>query len=210
MFQLDSFYGNRLLNPETARSYELGVEFNRTPSFHGAVTLYRRDTQNQIDYIGCFGQNSGICTNRPFGTYDNIDRTKAQGVEIDLAVKPTSDLTVAANYTLTDAKDKSSGLSLLRRPKHSVNLSVDWNAADWLKLGASLQMLSDSADVDFQSFARTNLDGYALASLRAAVPVNAMIEFYGRIENLFDSEYETVSGYGTYGRNAHVGVRARF
>lgn len=210
LFQLNSFFGNILLEPEEARSYEVGVAFSRNPAFSASATLYRRDTRNQIDFIGCFGPTTGICTNRPFGTYDNIDRTKAQGIEIDVAVRPIDALTVAANYTLTDTEDKATGLQLLRRPKHSVNLAVDWEAASWLKLGASLQMLSDSADVDFQTFGRTSLDGYVLGGLRATVPVNDSIEFYGRVENLFESTYETVSGYGTYGRNVHVGVRARF
>ena len=210
LFQLKSFFGNSLLEPETARSYEVGIAYNAGHWFQGSATLYRRNTRNQIDFISCFGQTTGICTNRPFGTYDNVKRTSAQGIEIDLAIMPVETLTLAANYTLTDTEDKASGLALLRRPKHSVNLAIDWAAARWLKLGASLQMLSDSADVDFQTFARTRLDGYALAGLRAAVPVNDHIEVYGRVENLFDARYETVSGYGTHGRNAHIGVRARF
>jgi vitamin B12 transporter len=210
LFQLDSFYGNGLLRPESARSYEAGIALRWRPELVASATLYRRDTRNQIDFISCFGQTLGVCTNRPFGAYDNIDRTKAQGIEIELVLRPSQDLSFTANYTLTDTKDKSSGLSLLRRPRHSVNFSADWDLARWLKVGASLQMLSDSADVDFQTFSRTQLDGYALAGLRAAVPVNGTIELYGRVDNLFDAEYETVSGYGTYGRNAHVGVRARF
>jgi vitamin B12 transporter len=210
LFQLESLFGNSLLQPETARSYEIGISFSRRPSIQASATLYRRDTRNQIDFISCFGRATGICTDRPFGTYNNIKQTSAQGIEIDLAIMPIEALTIAANYTLTDTEDKASGLALLRRPKHSVNLAVDWAAASWLNLGASLQMLSDSADVDFLTFGRAGLDGYALAGLRAAVPVNEQIEFYGRIENLFDARYETVSGYGTYGRNAHVGVRARF
>jgi vitamin B12 transporter len=210
LFQLESFFGNSLLEPETARSYEIGISYSSRPSIQASATLYRRDTRNQIDFISCFGQTTGICTNRPFGTYNNIKRTSAQGIEIDLAIKPANGFTLAANYTLTDTKDKATGLALLRRPKHSVNLSVDWDAVSWLKLGASLQMLSDSADVDFQTFGRTSLDGFMLAGLRAAVPINDRIEFYGRMENLLDAQYETVSGYGTYGRNAHVGVRAKF
>jgi vitamin B12 transporter len=36
------------------------------------------------------------------------------------------------------------------------------------------------------------------------------LELYGRIENLFDTEYQTVAGYRAYGRNAHFGLRAKF
>ncbi len=211
LFQLYSFFGNTTLNPETAKSYEAGIDFQ----IWGAqlilsATAFQRDTGNQIDFISCFGQTTGICTSRPFGTYDNLKRSRARGIETSITIKPTDALSLEANYSFTDSEDRSSGLTLLRRPKHSVNASIDWEARDWLKLGASLQVVSKSADVDFQTFARTKLDGYAIASLRASAPLGERLELFARIENLFDTKYETVSGYGTYGRNAHIGVRARF
>jgi vitamin B12 transporter len=54
------------------------------------------------------------------------------------------------------------------------------------------------------------LDGYSLAHLRAAFPVGDRFELYGRVENVFDTDYVQVAGYNSYGRNAHVGVRATF
>ena len=78
------------------------------------------------------------------------------------------------------------------------------------RVGATLRLASDSADTDFETFARTALDGYALVGLRASLPIGNTLELYGRVENLFDTRYETVSGYGAYGRTAHVGVRATF
>jgi vitamin B12 transporter len=211
LFQLNSFFGNTTLQPETAKSYDLGVEqslINDSLTF--GVTAFLRNTGDQIDFISCFGQTTGICTNRPFGTYNNIKRSRAKGVEAFIRLSPTDRLTLEANYSLTDAKDRSTGLTLLRRPKHSVNASIDWNARDWLRLGASVKILSDSFDSDFQTFSRTSLDGYSLVSVRMAIPIGETIEFYGRIENLFDQSYEVVSGYGTLGRNAHIGVRAKF
>jgi vitamin B12 transporter len=211
LFQLFSFFGNNTLNPETAKSYEIGIEQkaqNGTVTF--GLTAFQRNTRNQIDYISCFGQTTGICTNRPFGTYDNVDRARAKGIELSIKARPSDTLTLEANYSLIDSKDRTTGLTLLRRPKHSVNFAVDWEAADWLKLGASLHSVSDSADNDFQTFTRTSLDSYTLASFRAAVPLGERFELYGRVENLFDTAYETVSGYGTQGRKAHVGVRAKF
>jgi vitamin B12 transporter len=46
--------------------------------------------------------------------------------------------------------------------------------------------------------------------LRASWQVSETIELYGRVENLTDEDYETARGYGTPGRGAFVGVRARF
>jgi vitamin B12 transporter len=211
LFQLFSFFGNRMLNPETAKSYEVGIEqslIDRTLTV--GATVFERNTRNQIDFVSCFGQTIGICTNRPLGTYDNVKRARAKGLEAFMRLMPSETLTIEANYSLIDAKDRDTGLSLLRRPKHSVNTSIDWAARGWLRIGASIQTVSDSFDSDFRTFTRTSLDGYTLVGLRAAVPINDALEFYGRVENLFNSPYETVSGYGTYGRNAHIGVRAKF
>jgi len=69
--------------------------------------------------------------------------------------------------------------------------------------------VSDSRDSDYQTFSPTSLDGYTLLGLRASVSLGQQFELYGRVENLTDTRYETVSGYGTAGRNAHVGVRVK-
>ena len=50
----------------------------------------------------------------------------------------------------------------------------------------------------------------AMEKVRAELPVAHNISIYGRVDNLFDEKYETVAGYGTYGRAAYGGVRLRF
>jgi vitamin B12 transporter len=56
----------------------------------------------------------------------------------------------------------------------------------------------------------TRLDGYALLRIRAAFELNEAIELYSRIENAGKADYQTVAGYNAYGRNAHIGLRAKF
>ena len=208
LFQLFSDYGNDTLKPETAQSYDIGIEQSLIADMLKiGATAFRRDTTNQIDFFGCFGSTNPRCASRPFGFYDNIARTRAKGVEAFVEIRPSSNLTFAANYSLIEATNRLTGKALLRRPTNSINASIDWTARDWLKLGASVQTVSDSVD----GFGGTiRLDGYTIAAIRAAVPVNDHLELYGRVENLFDVKYEAVSGYGTLGRNAHVGVRAKF
>ena len=208
LYQLFSAYGNEALKPETARSFDAGIEQTLIDgTLTAGITAFRRDTTDQIDFFSCFGSSNPRCATRPYGFYDNVALTRAEGVEVSLALRPSSTVTIGTNYSLIDAKDRTTGRALLRRPKHSVNVVVDWTPRDWLKLGANLQTVSDSVD----GFGGTiRLDGYTLATLRAAVPLGDRFEIFGRIENLFDTTYETVSGYGTLGRNAHVGVRAQF
>jgi vitamin B12 transporter len=56
---------------------------------------------------------------------------------------------------------------------------------------------------------RVRLDGFALVDLRASLPLTESLEVFGRIENVFDAEYQTVAGYGNAGRGAFIGVRVR-
>jgi vitamin B12 transporter len=68
-------------------------------------------------------------------------------------------------------------------------------------------MVGDSFDNPANT---VRLDGYALAGLRAELPVTHTISIYGRVDNLFDEKYETVATYGAYGRAAYGGIRLRF
>ena len=205
LYQLYSFYGNTVLKPETAQSYDLGIEQSLIDgTLKVGATLFHRDTTNQIDFATVPPR-----ADRPFGYYLNIARTRAEGAEAFIELRPSQTLLLNANYTLTDAKNRATNTVLLRRPRHSVNANIDWNPRDWLHLGASVQTVSDSRDSDYLTFSPTSLDGYTLVDLRASVPIGDRFEVYGRIENLTDTRYETVSGYGTLGRNAHVGVRVK-
>jgi len=200
LYQLFSFYGDADLQPEEARSYEIGVEnwlLYRRLRF--AVTGWQRRTVNQIDF--------DLSAYR----YNNIARSRAKGVEAEIELRPSNRLTLSANYSYTDSEGRQENVAdysrLLRRPVHSLNVAMDWNAFDAVKLGASLRIVSDSRDGFGGS---TRIDGFAIASVRAAIPVTEDLELYGRVENLFDTEYQTVAGYKAYGRNAHFGLRAKF
>jgi len=49
-----------------------------------------------------------------------------------------------------------------------------------------------------------------LGTIRASFPVSEAIEMFGRVENVTDEQYQTAAGYGTPGRSAYIGARARF
>jgi vitamin B12 transporter len=215
LFQLRSDFGNPDLRPETARSIDLGVEQRLAGDvLSGSVTWFHRRTRNQIDFTPC-REDIAICADgaRPFGTYDNVARARASGVEATVDIRPTARLRINAAYTWLNAENRTPGnpdfgKTLLRRPKSSLALNADWKAPFGLSLGGTLRQVSDSADRD--AFGnRVRLDGYVLADLRAAFPVSERFEIYGRIENLFDARYETVLDYNTAGRAAYAGVRMR-
>lgn len=208
LFQLFSEYGNTALKPETSKGWDAGLS---QKLLDGAVeigaTWFHRSTSNQIVFISCTAPLTGICTGRPFGTYDNVARARAKGLEFGLTLKPVEALTVQVNYSWIDAENRANGLKLARRPSQSVNASVDYRWAFGLETGATVTVVGDSFD---NASNTRRLDGYALVDLRASCPLTADIALYGRIENLFDEEYETIFRYGTPRRAAYAGVRLSF
>lgn len=207
LFQLFSDFGNESLRPERSVSFDLGVEHGRRGvGRHFAVTAFRRDSEDLIGFASCFGNPNALCATRPFGYYANSGRARAQGVEIEGEVQVTEGLRLAGVYALIDTEDRTSGNDLARRPRHAATLWADYSAPFGLTLGADLRVVSDS----FDDGANTRrIDGYQLVDLRASVPLTAGLELFGRIENLFDADYQTAAGYGSPGRGAFVGVRGR-
>jgi vitamin B12 transporter len=214
LYQLFSDYGNLALAPERSRSYDFGIEKgDRNAPLHFAVTGFRRDSRDLIDFVSCFGPaGNPLCAGR-FGYYNNVARARAEGVEVELGAKISERFRAQAAYTYLKAENRTAatanfGKELARRPNHAVTVSTDWTTPlHDFALGADIRMVGNSFN-DAGNF--TRIDGYVLATLRASLPVNDVFEIYGRVENLTDESYETVAGYGTAGRSAFIGARARF
>ncbi len=199
LYQLyDSFSGNADLDPETAKSWDVGVEQRLIgDQLVASATYFNRRTRNQIDY-----------DLRTF-SYSNIARARAEGVEIGLVMRPTERFTISGSYSHIDTENRSDGFvgnDLARRPEDSVSMSADYRFPFGLGLGATVRVVGDS----FDNAANTvRLDGYTLTDIRAELPLGDRFSLYGRVENLFDAEYRTVANYGTLGRAAYGGVRVK-
>ena len=194
--QLYGYGGYTLLKPETSEAFDAGLEYGqRNGRGHIALTLFRRDSSNLIDYVNPTG-------------YFNVSRARAEGIELEGGAQVTEQFKVQASYTYLTATNRLTGKDLARRPRQLASVSADWTTPlHDLKLGADLRMVGDSFD-DRGNF--TALDGYGLLTLRASVPLGDHLELYGRAENVTDAAYQTVSGYGTYGRSAYGGVRVKW
>jgi vitamin B12 transporter len=214
LYQLQSEFGNLNLDPETAKSGDIGIEQRLLDGqVVASLTWFKRKIRNQIDFVSCFGNTAPICTgNTSGGIYDNIQRTRADGVEFGLGLHPVEGFDVVAQYTFIDAENRSPGdvnfgKDLARRPRQTVSVAADYRFPIGLSLGGTILHVGDSFDNASNS---RRLDGYVLVDIRAAYPLTDKIELYGRVENLFDEEYRTVFNYGTIGRAAYGGVRFAF
>jgi vitamin B12 transporter len=211
LYQLYSIYGNTRLNPEEAESYDAGIEQHfLDDAIVLSATWFKRNTTNQIDFVSCPSANV-LCTPGKSGVYDNTARTKADGVELAASAK-FEQLTLQANYTYTDTENDSigsanRGKALARRPKNMGNLWVSYLWPQDVSTSVGLRYVGNTFDNAANSFV---LEHYTLVDIRASVPITETVEVYGRIENLFDKEYATTRNYGSPGRGAFAGIRAKF
>lgn len=212
LYQLLSQYGNPALSPERSKGYEAGVSYGRRGDpVYLSLSVYRRDSENLIDFFSCWSGTDPLCATRPFGFYYNVGKGRAEGAEFEAGLDLQPGLTARFVYSYTDTEnrtpgDPARGNRFARRPEHLVTASLDWDASDKLALGMDIRWVGEAFDDRANS---VRLDSYVLGDLRARYRVNDTIELFGRVENIWDQRYVIAAGYGTQGRAAYVGVRLR-
>jgi vitamin B12 transporter len=212
LFQLFSEFGNEDLAPERADAWDVGIEQHLlSDALVLSATYFGRNTRNLIDFVSCFPSTDPRCATRPFGFYDNVAKTDAAGIELGLTARIGERLRVEANYTDLEATNRAPGSNfgrdLPRRPGQTLNAELTYLWPFGLTTTVGVTHAGRSFDDPANTVA---LDGYTVVDLRAAFAFGDDLELYGRLENAFDEEYETIARYGTPGRAMFVGVRQSF
>ena len=205
LYQLYSEYGNLDLNPERAHGWDAGIEQKFGGHFTASLTYFDRDTHNLIEFAG-----DPPRADRPFGYYQNVDKANAHGIEAAAAAR-FGGLTLDANYTWTDAEDRSAGATygndLIRRPHDTANADATYAWAFGLVTTVAVTHASHA----FEDSANTiRLGAYTLVDFRVEQPIGHGLSLFGRVENIGNTHYETAYEYGTLGRSVYGGIRAKF
>ena len=200
----DPAYGNENLNPEKSFGYEFGIEqFLFKPGISiGATYFYNKFTD-------MFGFD-----NLTFKTI-NINKALTKGFELSLNAKPVDELNIKLNYTFTDARDISPNSSdynkrLLRRPESKAGFFTSYSFTSKANVNAEVIWARTREDMDFSTYQRIELKGYVLINLAAHYDMFDFLRFNVRVENLLDTDYEEVFGYGTAGLSFYGGINFSF
>lgn len=182
-------FGNADLEPERARSLEAGVS-GRLPGVQWSASLYETRVD---DLIGFDAQFAPV----------NINRARLRGLELD-STAHLGAWDMRLNLTWQDPENRGAGANygnlLPRRAEHSGRIDLDRDLGAW-RVGTSLIGVGRRYD----NLANTiRLDGYALVDLRAETRLDKDWLFQGRIENLFDADYETAATYNQPGRGLYL------
>ncbi len=183
---------NANLEPETSEAFDIGVQWQSSDQrLTLGATVFDQETENLIDFSYTAG-------------YDNIALMDSQGIELTGAYSVTDWLGVAASYTYIDAED-GDGNELSRLPENTGNVSVSLDPDGPFSGAVLVQYNGEEANTD-----GSELDSWTRVDLTGSYDLNDTIELYGRIENLFDEEYQQILGYGTPGLSGSVGLRLRY
>ena len=181
---------NTNLQPETSEGFDIGIQL-RTQDGRGEIelTYFDQETEKQID----------------FGTsgYENIEMVDSSGIELAGRFQVNDWLNVSASYAYIDAED-GTGATLTRVPEHSgdVRFSIDPEGP-----------LSGAVLVRYNGEERDNngrIDDWTRVDLTGAYEINERVELFGRVENLFDEDYQQILGYGAPGLSGSIGIRLRY
>ena len=198
IFQLTQTFGllppNADLQPETSEAFDVGFDYTPVKDMlRFRVSYFHRNTRNEIIFAPNF-------------RYENLEATRARGVEIAVDVAVTDTISISANHAYIDAEDRTTGERQIRIPKHSGDVAFIYAHETGFSGSLVVRHNGEETEGPFGS----DVPSWVRVDFAASYPVKENIELYGGIENLFDANYQQVSGYGTPGVSAYGGVRLRF
>lgn len=200
------FFGNPNLDPERSTSYEVGIDqwffFKRLML---SATYYYILIEDLIQIS-------------PTGV-DNIGEATSKGVELEASIRPFNSLKLSGNYTYLKTEDRVTGEELPFRPRNKWNLSLLYVPIPALTLNIDLNVVSNqSINVDFIDLNGNLLSGsspgYKRVDLAASYDLFKKIgfvkdiQFFFKVNNLFDTEIMEVPGFPAARINLLVGIKA--
>ena len=208
---------NTTLKPERNRAFEAGLLQNLFGNKYAFTATYFNNLYyDRIDYA----------TNPVtfIGQYVNVDKSFAQGAEIEFQGKilPKLFLNTAYTYTSTeilqapvctpanfcDPTVLGAGQPLLRRPKHSATTLLTYSGKRW---GANLagSFVGRRKDSDFLGFGINHAAGYVRVDMGGWYALTSRVTAYVTLQNALDKQYQEVVGYPALGANFRAGMRFR-
>ena len=183
---------NTGLKPEESRGWDAGIEqrfFDDRLNLQ--VNYFQQDITNQITFLA--------------GRYENIAQVETDGWEFIATAHPADWIDLSGNFPHQAATDKVTGQQLVRVPANLASLHVTTYPMDDLSIGGSVTY----NDRESEPFGASDNEDWIRVDLRSAYQLNETVELFGRVENLFDEQYQDLNGYGTPGLSGFLGVRVK-
>ena len=186
------FYaGNPDLQPEESIGGDLSFQWQIDRHQHLDITYFSNKIDNLISFEG---------TN--FEAI-NINKARTKGFEIKHDWRE-GDWSLNTAITLQRAYDEETRTDLIRRPREKLAMRLTRFHSSTASTRAEILASSKRLDGFNKDLV---LDAYAIFNLATQFEIEKDLVFEGRIENLFDKQYEHVYGFNTPGVSMYAGVR---
>ncbi len=185
------FGGNPDLEPETADEAQLGLRYAPGGRHSVDLELYANDIDDLIEFdLQSF-------------TLQNIEKAEIRGAQLGYEFRGER-FAIRADFVKQTADNALTGTRLLRRAEESATLAFTQSIGEH-RLGVSVIASGDRED-----FGGARLAGYVLTNLTAQVQLTGQWQLNTRIENLFDTEYQTAADYRMQERSGFVELKYRW
>lgn len=190
-------FSNPNLQPEEAWEMNFGVEQRLWQDRLGLEAIFfHREVEDLIVFPG--------------GAPQNVGQAIFDGVELMAEVELPMGFSWRGNYSFLNVSDR-----ITRRPKHKGNLTLNYQSGP-LNVNLNTHFVGHRLDVDAQNFNIKDKAGYTRFDLASSYRLpwtsswtNAL-RLYGKIENLFDRDYEEADGFQAPPINFIIGIRGTF
>lgn len=210
--QTPFFIGNPDLEAEEIHSYEIGLKRYWTDQFKTDLVYFYNSLSDIIEFD---------FSARPKSTPHNMGKAKAQGVEVvaqyQYPLRENECITLAGNYTYTDARNTTHHKRLLRRPYNKWKAEISYEK-DGFITSADVLFTGQRMDINPVTFKRQKAKKYQLFNLKVSkktqgigsVFQGSQIRYYGRIENVFNRKAQDPLGYRKAGFGVFAGLEIKF
>ncbi len=192
LYQLYSSYGNPTLQAENVFSYEIGALQVLQPLRSTLeTTLFANNLQESIEYD--FTKEK----------YFNGGSKRNYGIENILESKWSSQLKSRISYTWTHTQ-------ALRIAEHKALLSLSYEFSPKLRINQEACFTGHKKDVDAVNFSEKSMRPYWLfnSHLEYKIKENILARFH--IENILNTKYEEIDGFGSPGLYTKLSLRYSF
>jgi len=172
--------GNEDLDPETIRTYEIGLSYRFNKYVTSGINYFNNDIKDLI-------VRRTLESNQNTSRYENSGDANIQGVEMETKVDIAKGNYVFMNYTFQDPKDDD-GDDLPFVARHKGNLGV--NVHYWKYINTNMSTFVSGRRSREEDDTRNDLSAYALLNLSViGKEFFKTVEVYGTVYNLLDKDY---------------------
>ncbi|MFK8067464.1 MAG: TonB-dependent receptor [Gammaproteobacteria bacterium] len=207
----NSFLADPPLDDVVARTVEAGLRGKNTGVNWNANVFYT-ELKDDLFFFPSTEDDPADPRLRT-GNFDNIDKTARAGLELGLNGE-TEKLDWFANYSYVRAtfEDKfqyarevegdletftvTKGDRLPGIPAHNVKIGANYQFNQHFTLGLTASYHSSQYYRGDEANEDEEIGGYTVVNLHSRYKLNENVEFFAKVDNLLDNEYETFGLYG--------------